>query len=219
MSSYVAIAIDGPAASGKSTLARHLADRLGLIMVNSGEMYRAVTWKILEEGVDPREAKSVLDSLDAMDIQCEVDGGHSVVRLDGRRTGDELRSEAVNRAVSAVAAIPEVRERLVDIQRSFLEFGNVIMEGRDIGSVVFPDTPFKIYLDADAGVRAGRRVAIGEVDSVEERDREDSNRKTAPLQIAEGAAVLDTSGHTIESGIAAALKLLREQGLQLEESP
>lgn len=217
MSSHVAIAIDGPAASGKSTLARHLAERLGLIMVNSGEMYRAVTWKILDQGVDPRDAKSVGESLEAMDIQCEVDGGQSVVRLEGRRTGDELRSEAVNRAVSAVAAIPAVRERLVDIQRSFLEFGNVIMEGRDIGTVVFPDTPFKIYLDADAGVRAGRRVAVGEVDSVEDRDREDSSRKTAPLQIADGAAVLDTSGHTIESGIAAALELLREQGLQLEE--
>jgi len=215
MSDHVAIAIDGPAASGKSTLARLLAERLDLIMVNSGEMYRAVTWKVLDEGIDPAKSEDVISALEAMDIECSVDSGQSVVFLDGRRTGDELRSEAVNASVSAVAAIPEVRNHLVEVQRGFLEFGNVIMEGRDIGTVVFPETPFKIYLDADAGVRAGRRVAVGEVDSVEHRDREDSQRKTAPLQVAEGAAVLDTSGHTIESGVEAALELLRKQGLKL----
>ena len=215
MSDHVAIAIDGPAASGKSTLARQLAAKLDLIMVNSGEMYRAVTWKVLQDGIDPKDAEAVIAALVEMDIECSVAEGQSGGRLDGRRTGDELRSEAVNGAVSAVAAIPEVRNRLVEMQRGFLEFGNVIMEGRDIGTVVFPDTPFKIYLDADAGVRAGRRVAVGEVDSVEDRDREDSRRKTAPLQVAAGAAILDTSGHTIESGTEAALELLREQGLKL----
>ena len=215
MSEHVAIAIDGPAASGKSTLARLLAEQLDLIMVNSGEMYRAVTWKILELGIDPKDAEAVIGALERMDISCEVVDGGSKVSLEGQRTGDELRSERVNGAVSAVAAIPQVRERLVEMQRSFLQDGNVIMEGRDIGTVVFPETPFKIYLDADAGVRAGRREAVGEVDSVEARDREDSSRKTAPLQIAPGAAVLDTSGHTIESGTQAALKLLRDQGLKL----
>lgn len=215
MSDHVAIAIDGPAASGKSTLARLLAERLGLIMVNSGEMYRAVTWKILELGIDPKDEKAVIDALETMDITCSVVDQGSKVVLDGRLAGDELRSEKVNGAVSSVAAIPEVRERLVDMQRSFLEFGNVIMEGRDIGTVVFPETPFKIYLDADASVRAGRREAVGEVDSVADRDREDSNRKTAPLQVAPGAAVLDTSGHTIESGVEAAMELLRAQGLEI----
>lgn len=215
MSDHVAIAIDGPAASGKSTLARLLAERLGLIMVNSGEMYRAVTWKILELGIDPKDEKAVIDALETMDITCSVVDQGSKVVLDGRLAGDELRSEKVNGAVSSVAAIPEVRERLVDMQRSFLEFGNVIMEGRDIGTVVFPETPFKIYLDADASVRAGRREAVGEVDSVADRDREDSNRKTAPLQVAPGAAVLDTSGHTIESGGEAAMELLRAQGLEI----
>lgn len=215
MSDHVAIAIDGPAASGKSTLARLLAERLGLIMVNSGEMYRAVTWKILELGIDPKDERAVVDALETMDITCSVVDQGSKVALDGRLAGDELRSERVNGAVSSVAAIPEVRERLVDMQRSFLEFGNVIMEGRDIGTVVFPETPFKIYLDADASVRAGRREAVGEVDSVADRDREDSSRKTAPLQVAPGAAVLDTSGHTIESGVEAAMELLRGQGLEI----
>lgn len=215
MSDHVAIAIDGPAASGKSTLAKLLAEQLGLIMVNSGEMYRAVTWKILEGGIDPKDSAAVVKALESMDIDCSVVDGGSKVSLDGRMTGGELRSERINGAVSCVAAIPEVRERLVEIQRGFLEFGNVIMEGRDIGTVVFPNTPFKIYLDADAGVRAGRREAVGEVDSVADRDREDSSRKTAPLQVAPGAAILDTSGHTIESGTSAALDLLRQQGLKL----
>jgi cytidylate kinase len=215
MSEHVAIAIDGPAASGKSTLARLLADQLDLIMVNSGEMYRAVTWKILESGIDPKDSAAVVKALGEIDIQCSVVDGGSKVSVDGRMTGDELRSERVNGAVSCVSAIPEVREKLVEIQRGFLEFGNVIMEGRDIGTVVFPDTPFKIYLDADAGVRAGRRVAVGEVDSVADRDREDSSRKTAPLQVAPGAAILDTSVHSIESGTEAALELLKGQGLKL----
>lgn len=215
MSEHVAIAIDGPAASGKSTLAQLLAEKLDLIMVNSGEMYRAVTWKVLELGIDPKDSEAVVSALQAMDITCSVVDGGSKVSLDGRPTGDELRSEKVNGSVSAVAAIPEVRQRLVDMQRSFLEFGNVIMEGRDIGTVVFPETPFKIYLDADASVRAGRREAVGEIDSVEARDREDSSRKTAPLQVAPGAAILDTSGHTIESGVEAAMTLLRDQGLKL----
>ncbi|MGE9270355.1 MAG: (d)CMP kinase [Verrucomicrobiales bacterium] len=215
MSKHVAIAIDGPAASGKSTLARLLADELDLIMVNSGEMYRAVTWKVLEVGVDPQDAEAVVDLLEQMDFRCDVDGRHSRVWLDGKPTGDELRSEEVNGAVSMVAAIPAVREKLVSMQREFLQQGHVIMEGRDIGSVVFPDTPFKLYLDADESVRAGRRVAVGEVDSVGQRDREDSRRATAPLQVAKGAEVLDTSGHTIESGLQAALELLRKQGLKL----
>lgn len=215
MSGHVAIAIDGPAASGKSTLARILAEKLDLIMVNSGEMYRAVTWKVLELGIDPKDSEAVVSALRAMDITCLVVDGGSKVSLDGRLTGEELRSEKVNGSVSAVAAIPEVRQRLVDMQRSFLELGNVIMEGRDIGTVVFPETPFKIYLDADVGVRAGRREAVGEIDSVESRDREDSSRQTAPLQVAPDAAILDTSGHTIESGVEAAMTLLRDQGLKL----
>ena len=212
---HVAIAIDGPAASGKSTLARELSRRFGLIMVNSGAMYRAVTWKIIQLGIDPADEQMVVAALEAMDLQCGVDGLESTIRIDGEDAGDELRSEAVNLAVSAVSAIPEVRRRLVELQRGYLEFADVVMEGREIGTVVFPDTPYKIYVDADAGVREERRVNAGEVDAVAERDRQDSGRATAPLRIAEGAAVLDTSGHTIETGVAEAIRLLKEQGLEL----
>ncbi len=219
MNHHIAIAIDGPAASGKSTLARELSKRFGLTMVSSGEMYRAVTWKVLELGVDPKNPSAVIAALDGMDLECGVDGRVSTITVDGERPGAELRSEAVNRSVSTVAAIPEVRHRLVDLQRSYLGFTDVVMEGRDIGTVVFPDTPFKIYIDADADVRANRRVEMGEVDAVHDRDREDSSRKTAPLKIAEGAAILDTSKHTIESGVDAAVSLLEGQGLELRKQP
>ncbi|MCU0797423.1 MAG: (d)CMP kinase [Akkermansiaceae bacterium] len=212
---HVAIAIDGPAASGKSTLARELSQRFGLIMVNSGAMYRAVTWKIIQLGIDPADEASVIEALGKMDLHCGVENLESTIRIDGQDPGEELRSEAVNLAVSAVSAIPEVRRRLVELQRGYLDFADVVMEGRDIGTVVFPDTPFKIYVDADATVREERRVVAGEIDAVAERDRQDSGRATAPLRIADGAAILDTSGHTIETGVAEAIRLLREQGLEL----
>ena len=216
MNPHIAIAIDGPAASGKSTLAQKLSERLNLTMVNSGAMYRAVTWRLINLGVDLSDPAAVSAALDAMELDCGVEGRASTIKVDGMDPGTELRSEAVNRSVSTVAAVPQVRQRLVELQRDYLEFTDVVMEGRDIGSVVFPDTPFKIYIDADAEVRAKRRVDVGEVDSVHDRDREDSSRKTAPLRIPDGAMVLDTSLHTIESGVLAAIEILREQGLDLD---
>ncbi|GAA5128382.1 (d)CMP kinase [Luteolibacter yonseiensis] len=213
-----AIAIDGPAASGKSTLARRLAQRLGLVMVNSGAMYRAVTWKALQENIDPADSAAVVAMLDRISIHCGETGMTSTITIDGVDPGDELRAEAINSNVSAISAIPEVRTLLVDLQRNYLDHTSVIMEGRDIGSVVFPDTPFKIYVDADEAVRSARRSHVGEVDSVAKRDAADSERKHAPLVVAEGAVVLDTSHHTIESGVDAAIEILKQQGLPLAES-
>ena len=208
-----AIAIDGPAASGKSTLARKVAERLGLIMVNSGAMYRAVTWKALEENIDPSDNAAVVSLLNRIEIQCGHDGLTSTCTIDGVDPGDALRSERVNANVSTISAIPEVRDRLVALQRSYLDHTSVIMEGRDIGSVVFPDTPYKIYVDADEAVRAARRAKMGEVDSVTQRDAADSKRTTAPLIVANGAVILDNSHHTIESGVDAAIEILKQQGL------
>ncbi len=208
-----AIAIDGPAASGKSTLAREIAKRLGLVMVNSGAMYRAVTWQALKENIDPSNSSAVIDMMNRMNMHCGEIGMASTCTINGIDPGNELRSQAVNANVSAISAIPEVRNRLVALQRAYLDHTSIIMEGRDIGSVVFPDTPFKIYVDADEQVRAARRVHVGEVDSVAERDAADSERATAPLMIAEGAVVLDNSHHTVESGVNAALEILKSQGL------
>lgn len=208
-----AIAIDGPAASGKSTLAREIAKRLGLVMVNSGAMYRAVTWKALKENIDPSNSDAVIAMMDRMDMHCGEIGMSSTCTINGIDPGDELRSQAVNANVSEISAIPEVRKRLVELQRAYLDHTSIIMEGRDIGSVVFPDTPFKIYVDADESVRAARRSHVGEVDSVAERDAADSERATAPLVVPEGAVILDNSHHTVESGVNAALEILKNQGL------
>ncbi|MEI7956789.1 MAG: (d)CMP kinase, partial [Verrucomicrobiota bacterium] len=205
----------GPAASGKSTLAHQLATRLGLIMVNSGAMYRAVTWQVLQENLDPLDSAAVLSLLAGLDIQCGDDGLSSTITINGHDPGDALRSEAVNANVSIIAAIPQVRDILVALQRQYLTRTNVVMEGRDIGSVVFPDTPYKIYVHADEHVRAARRSDMGEIDSVAQRDAADSKRATAPLMIAHGATVLDNSHHSIESSVTAARAILKQQGLPL----
>jgi cytidylate kinase len=216
-SRHFAIAIDGPAASGKSTIAKCLARELGLVMVNSGAMYRAVTWKILELGIDPHDSDSIINALQSMDLHCGVEGNFSTVAIDGKVLDEELRGKEVNQAVSIVAAIPYVREKLVQMQRDYLQHTCVVMEGRDIGSIVFPDTPYKIYVDASEEVRSARRSAEGVTDSVAARDKADSNRTTAPLLVANGAIVLDNSDHTVASAVAAALDILRSQGLVWDE--
>jgi len=208
-----AIAIDGPAASGKSTLAREIAKRLGLVMVNSGAMYRAVTWKVLQENINPADSAAVIDLLDRIHIHCGEIGMTSTCTIDGVDPADELRSEAINANVSAISAIPEVRNLLVNLQRNYLDHTSIIMEGRDIGSVVFPDTPFKIYVDANEDVRSARRHDVGEVDPISKRDAADSERLHAPLMVADGAVLLDTSYHTIDSAVIAAIEILKQQGL------
>jgi cytidylate kinase len=209
---YDAIAIDGPAASGKSTAARRLAKELGLIMVNSGEMYRAVTLAVVQEEVDPSDPAAVVKLLEEIDVHCAVKEGHSVVLLDGTHPGEALRSDAVNAVVSQVAAVPAVRDLLVAAQRELLDLGDLVMEGRDIGSVVFPDTPYKIYIEASEEVRNQRRRAEGQVDEVSSRDRQDAERKTSPLVVAEGAQIIDSSEISIEEVVQAALDVLRDLG-------
>jgi cytidylate kinase len=212
VSRHRAIAIDGTAGSGKSTLARELARRLGLIMVNSGEMYRAVTWEVLRRNLDPGDPEAVATALESMELECAVEDGMSRIRVEGVDPGPGLRDDTVNEHVSAVAAVPRVRERLVALQRGFLDLGDLVMEGRDIGTVVFPETPFKIYVDASEAVRNARRLADGERDEVARRDAADSGRSTAPLRMAEGAALLDTSELDVEGMIESTIELLNEQG-------
>jgi cytidylate kinase len=214
---HFAIAIDGPAASGKSTLAKRLAVRLGLVMVNSGAMYRAVTWKVLLENIDPHDTPAVITLLERMEIRCGSRDNHSTILIDGVDPGDALRGEEVNAHVSTVSAIPEVREKLITLQRSYLAHSSIVMEGRDIGSVVFPETPYKLYIDAAEHVRAARRGDEGLIDSIAKRDAADSARKTAPLIVADGATVLDTSDHSIESAVQASLAILKEQGLAIAD--
>ena len=207
-----AVAIDGPAASGKSTVAHRIADRLGLVMVNSGAMYRAVTWQVLHDNVDPADAEAVIEALKEMEIEGGVEDGVSTIAINGRRLADEVRSPEVNDHVSKVASIPEVRECLVSMQRAYLENNDVVMEGRDIGSVVFPETPFKLYVSASEEVRAARRARDGEADAVAKRDAQDSQRKTSPLKVADGAIEIDSSDLTIDETVEAACEALEQLG-------
>ena len=213
MSSYQAIAIDGPAASGKSTVARRLAEDWGMTMVNSGAMYRAVTWEVLRRGVDPTQPEEVIALLPIVEWGCVVRDGLTVMKVDEVEPSmEELKSDAVNAAVSFVAAIPEVRELLVAKQREFLNHSNLVMEGRDISTVVFPDTPYKVFVTASEEVRRQRRAAEGADDAVVERDKRDSERKTSPLRKAEGAVEVDSSEIAIEEVVTQVKEELKKLG-------
>lgn len=204
------ITIDGPAASGKSSVARIVAQRLGYIYVNTGNMYRAMTWAVLQTGIDPNDADTVRTTAEGLTVESLVENGQTQVSVNGRLlTNEDLNSDPVNRGVSLVARVPEVRARLVADQRALSALGPLVMEGRDIGSVVFPDSPLKFYIDASEEVRSARRRAQGHTDQVAERDRLDSTRKTSPLVIPEGAVVIDNSHLTLDQAVEAVLEKLK----------
>jgi len=205
------VAIDGPAASGKSTVARLLAKRLGFVYVNTGAMYRAVTWLALRHGIDPSDAQAVSALLDSTPMEFGVAEAESTIRMDGMDPSPYLNDPAVAAHVSAIAAIPKVREVLVTRQREYARDVDLVMEGRDIGSVVFPETPHKFYIDASEEVRAKRRAAQGLRDDLAARDKKDSSRSTAPLKIAEGAHVIDSTCLTIEGVVEEVLRRLSLQ--------
>jgi len=206
------ITLDGPAASGKSSVARLVAARLGRVYVNTGNMYRALTWAVLARGANPADPDAVRSAAAAVVVESPVTDGQTQVRVDGRLlTTDDLNSDAVNAGVSLVARVPEVRERLVRDQRALAALGPLVMEGRDIGSVVFPDSRLKFYIDASEEVRAARRRAQGHADQVAERDRLDSTRKSSPLVVPEGAQVIDNSHLTLEQAVEAVLAGVAER--------
>ncbi len=208
------IAIDGPAASGKSSVAKRLARGLGFSYVNSGSMYRAVTWELLRQGVDPANADSVKTALSSMELGCGfTTEGESFIRINAQTPDAELKESAVNNAVSTVSAIPSVRHLIVARLRALVNERDVVMEGRDIGSAVFPDAPHKFYLDASPEIRRLRRAAEGQTDSIDLRDKQDSSRAEAPLQVAKGACVVDTSHLTLDGVVEKILQLLADAGL------
>lgn len=209
------VAIDGPAGSGKSTIARALAERLGVAYLDTGAMYRAVTWAVLHAGVDPTAAADV----GAIAARCNIVVGEGVT-VDGVDVTTEIRGPEVSAAVSIVAAHPQVRAALVPQQRGWAaRAGGGVMEGRDIGSVVFPDADLKVFLTARPEVRARRRAAqVGEADAatiarwaenLAERDRLDSTRADSPLIEADGAVVVDTSDLDIGAVVERIVELMR----------
>lgn len=212
MSSPRVIAIDGPAGSGKSTIARALADHLGLDYLDTGAMYRAVAFAALRARIDPGEAAAVVAVARAMDLV--LDRTSCVV--DGVDATQAIRGAEVTAAVSTVAAVAEVRKELVERQRAWVaERGGGVVEGRDIGSVVFPDARLKVYLTASPEVRARRRAGeIGDADvewvaaDIRRRDDADSGRVASPLVAADGSVTIDTSDLGIDEVVAVIVGLL-----------
>ena len=215
MSSHRIIAIDGPAASGKSSVAFALAQRLGFSYVNSGAMYRAVTWHVLQRRADVHEPAAVVAIVEQSKIVCELVHNQSHILIDDQDPTSHLRDDNVNRAVSIVSSIPRVRRILVPRMRECAKANNVVMEGRDIGSVVFPETPFKFYVDASPEVRVQRRRAEGQRDEIATRDRADSSRATSPLIVAPDAEVIDTSTLTIDGVVDEIMRRLKQKGLPI----
>ena len=199
-----------------------VAKRLGCNYVDSGAMYRAVTWKALEEKLDAGNAAQVITLVRRMKISFEIVNGEARMLIDGVFPGNAIREPRVAEKVSLVAAMPEVRHVLVEQQRSLAKFGGLVMEGRDIGSVVFPETPHKFYIDANASERAKRRQqdfaamkietsTAGVAQALAQRDKLDSSRAVAPLQVAPGATVVDNSTNTPEQTVQIILDHIAQQ--------
>jgi cytidylate kinase len=209
------IAIDGPAASGKSSVARELAKRLGFAYVNSGAFYRLVTWWILDTGVDPLSPDAVASAIGAAKLESGFDGAEAFLRVDGQDAPFHLRDDAVNRCVSPVSRVQAVRDVVMHHLRSLATQRDTVMEGRDIGSVVFPDTPYKFYIDASPEVRKQRRLAQGHKDEIALRDRIDSSRPNAPLVIAEDALMIDSTHLTVDGVVGEVIGRLKLSGFQV----
>ena len=219
MSSNV-VAIDGPAASGKSTVARLAAARLGLVCADSGSLYRGLTWKVLEQASDGADPDRVARVMDSIRVDFFLRDGAVRFRINGVEPGSELRAEAVHAHVSRIAAMPRVRAWTLDLLRGLTRFGGLVMEGRDIGTVVFPEAPFKFYLDADASERARRRqresaeqagaASLHEVErKLLDRDALDSGREAAPLMKAPDARVIDTTSMTIDEVVSEIVRIVQ----------
>lgn len=214
-SSHRVVAIDGPAASGKSSVARRLARRLGFAYVNSGAIYRAITWHILQKGIDTGDVCRVTQAVESAQIACHLQNNESLILIDNVDPTDHLRNDRVNESVSHVSSVARVREIVVQKMRDYARNHDVVMEGRDIGSVVFPDTPYKFYVDASSDVRLRRRAAQGERDEIKMRDQADSSRPVSPLVIAQDAHVIDTSHLTIEGVVNEIIARLEKNGLHV----
>lgn len=214
-SAHRVVAIDGPAASGKSSVARELARQIGFDYVNSGAMYRAVTWHVLQNAIPPDAADAIARLVENTRIDCALDRDGSRILINGIDPEEHLRDNRVNEEVSSVSSVPRVREILVEKMRAYARDRDVVMEGRDIGSVVFPDTPYKFYIDASPEVRLRRRHAQGQRDQIAARDRADSSRRASPLIIAKDAHVIDSSNLTIEGVVGEIIGRLKMKGMVL----
>ena len=212
------IAIDGPSGSGKSSVSRAVAKQLGLDYLDTGAMYRAMTWWVLEKGIDPIDGDMVMDVAKAAQLRPSTDPNNPTIYVGDVDVSGPIRGDEVTSAVSAVSAIPELRTLLVELQRDIASKAKkgIVVEGRDIGSVVLPDATLKLYLTADSEARAARRAAEngGEVVATKEkliaRDQADSTRKASPLEMAPDATLVDTTHMNLDEVVEHVLGLVKE---------
>jgi cytidylate kinase len=216
------IAIDGPSGAGKSTMARELAKKLSYVYVDTGALYRAIGYYVLSKKIDAQDEAAVITVLDEISIELAYDKGEQQVLLEGNDVSGEIRTPEVSMAASAVSAHPAVRAFLLSLQRKIAAVNNVVMDGRDIGTVVLPSADLKIFLTASPEDRAGRRYEellekginahYQEVlMDMKTRDYNDSHRKTAPLIPAEDAIIVDTTGNELQVSIDLLLNLVKEK--------
>ena len=216
-----AVAVDGPAGSGKSTVAKEIAKALGILYIDTGAMYRTVGMACLKKGIDPANESAVVASLDDLDMKIFPEAGGQRILLDGEDITSRIRTEEIGKAASSVAAYQKVREKLVEIQQGLAKEQSVIMDGRDIGTKVLPDAEVKIYLDASVEERAKRRVGELEAqgktadletirEEIAQRDYQDMHRENSPLCRAEDAVNVDTTGLDIPAVTEKLLALIAE---------
>lgn len=215
------VAIDGPAGSGKGTITKQVGERLGLINIDTGAMFRCVTLNMLQEGIEVKEENKIKEILDKIEIDMKENGK---VFLNGKEVTKRIRENDINRSISPVSMIPMVRQKLLDLQRKMAEGKNIIMEGRDIGTVVFPNADVKLYLDASPEERAKRRVQQNQekgittsyeevLKSIKDRDEKDKTREIAPLRQAEDAIYIDSTNMTIEEVTNEIVRIVKERRL------
>lgn len=216
------IAIDGPAGAGKSTIAKRVAKELSFIYVDTGAMYRAMAYYLLQQNVDGNDSQEIASKCEGADISIEYRNGEQIVLLNGENVNAYLRTEEVGNMASVSSANPSVRARLLDLQRSLAASQSVVMDGRDIGTTILPNAEVKIYLTASSATRARRRykelIEKGEEcniediqKDIEERDQRDMNREISPLRQAEDAVLVDSSEMTIDEVVSAIENIFHEK--------
>ena len=216
------IAIDGPAGAGKSTIAKRLAKELSFVYVDTGAMYRAMAFYFLENGIDGGDEAAVGNACGDVEITIAYENGEQQVILNNRNVNDKIRTEQVSRMASITSAYPQVRKKLVELQKQMAKTTNVIMDGRDIGTCVLPEAQVKIYLTASVQTRAKRRYdemiakgencSLAEIEAdIKERDERDMNRSVSPLKQAEDAVLLDSSELDIDGVVAKMRQICKEK--------
>ena len=216
------IAIDGPSGAGKSSIAKALAKEMGIVYVDTGALYRTIGYYVRSKNVDPKDGKKVAQLLPEINIEVKYENGTQCVYLNGDNLGDRIREPEISMYASAVSAIPAVRDFLLETQRSIARKNSVVMDGRDIGTVILPDAEVKIFLTASNECRAERRCLELKQKGIEvtyeevladmlERDNNDKNRAVAPAIPAPDAVMLDNSGYTVEQTLAEAMRIIEEK--------